>query len=287
MDSHSLLEASILSSRFIRTLWEVISSNELYCHASSNGFLPKKIYNVIAFRHFQAKLSTMYVSTYWYHWFVLAYTCRSFLSSLDPLSGDDANWCYREWKPSCVSIHILQLSLNNLCAITLDIFINFTPFIMFNPRKTKNLPPGNGVAIAFTFNNFSRCNEIFFFISRFVAIREELFHSQIIIHNRLAFPSSQHLEALARDVIASIALSRCQTIVRADGVFQFVVLIVSRGRERSVDLRSRIRQRRRGNPYQPLTLGLTLRRRLTRGWATSRRGGVRTGYSHPQRTGDR
>lgn len=71
-----------------------------------------------------------------------------------------------------------------------------------------------------------------------------------------------------------------------DRVLRLVILVVSRGRERSVDLgRFRIRRGWRGDPYQSLALRLTLRCRLTGRWwrAASRGGRVRAGHSNPQR----
>lgn len=69
-------------------------------------------------------------------------------------------------------------------------------------------------------------------------------------------------------------------------VFRLVILVVSRGRERSVDLgRFRIGRGRCGDPYQPLALRLTLRSLLTRRrwWAAPRGRRVRTRHCNPQR----
>lgn len=76
-------------------------------------------------------------------------------------------------------------------------------------------------------------------------------------------------------------------VLPRDRVLRLVILVVSRGRERSVDLgRFRVRRGWRGDPYQSLALRLTLRRRLTgrRRWRAASRGGrVRAGHGNPQR----
>lgn len=177
----------------------------------------------------------------------------------------------RYWFTSCIYLWIISVA---------SILIHSVLY-RFSRNCWKVLSEYRICDITHTYNFLDTTDSAPYFL-RDLPICEDFSQDQIVVRSTPSDPPpSQHLETLIRDVTAPVALFRHQTIIYADGVLRFVVLIVSRGREGPVNLRSRIRRRWRCDPYQPLTLGLTLRCRLSWGWAASGRGGMRARYSHP------